>query len=188
MFWYSNVPTARAQQQPVQAAPGINTHWYYPAQPTQPVQAAPTSPYTYYYHPSSHQTHTSVQAPQQPAQPAQPQQPALAPAGGVYYYHPAISQPAKAALGTAENPYPWYGNTTHEVDRQNIVMAQNAGATNPTQLIPYQATDAQMWWCREVDGSYTLRNTKTIQDSLQPGYWAMAPNGGYPYFIRQGSS
>ena len=90
-----------------------------------------------------------------------------------------------ATAGTYENPHLWYGNTTEEVDRENLVIAQNCGATKPANLAPVGATNDQMWWCREVDGSYTLRSTNTIQQALQPGYWAYASHGGYPYFIRQ---
>ncbi len=90
-----------------------------------------------------------------------------------------------APNGTAANPYVWRGATKAEVQRQDIAIAQASGSNQPVNLVPHQATNSQMWWCRELDGSYTLRNTNTIQEALQPGYWAYAPRGGYPYFIRQ---
>ncbi|KAI9676010.1 MAG: hypothetical protein M1817_000753 [Caeruleum heppii] len=107
------------------------------------------------------------------------------------WYHPAQSvqpqalAPASAPDGSANNPYIWNGNTKAEIDRQNLVIAQNTGVMQPKALVPDKASDDQQWWVRELDGGYTLRSTQAIQDSLQPGYWTYAQNGGYPYFIRQ---
>lgn len=92
---------------------------------------------------------------------------------------------ATAPVGTAQRPHTWYGNTKEEVDRQNMAIAQRSGANKPTQLVPQGASSGQTFWVCELNGTYTLRNLGTIQAALQPGYWAFAPRGGYPYFIRQ---
>ena len=97
----------------------------------------------------------------------------------------AAPTPAAAPNGTAQRPYMWYGNTKEEVDRQNIAIAQRNGVNRPTQLAPQGASSGQMFWVYELNGTYTLRSFATIQAALQPGYWAFAPRGGYPYFIRQ---
>ncbi|KAI9803795.1 MAG: hypothetical protein M1825_001675 [Sarcosagium campestre] len=138
-------------------------------------------------------THAYIQAPPAVAVPPAPAVPSPAPANVFYYGAPgAYSYPAspapaapQMASGTTQNPYPWFGNTTDEVNRQNLVIAQRSGATQPAQLVPMNATDGQLWWCRELDGAYTMRTIKTINESLQPGYWAFAQQGGYPYFIRR---
>ena len=64
--------------------------------------------------------------------------------------------------------------------------AQNAtaGAANPVRVVPQANLAAQQYYCRELDGSYTLRSTKEIMESLQPGYWTFANPGGYPYWVR----
>lgn len=100
----------------------------------------------------------------------------------------AVAAPAATAVvqnGTAANPILWYGRTKAQVDHENRVMAQRSGANKPRQLVPHQATAGQSFWVRELNGSYTLRNHETIQSACQPGYWAFAARGGYPYFIRQ---
>ncbi|KAI9827725.1 MAG: hypothetical protein M1832_004214 [Thelocarpon impressellum] len=119
-------------------------------------------------------------------------QPQVAAVPQAYYY---VAAPAKAAVqpaavqpaatGTAENPYVWTGESKEEVDRQNAAIAQAGGATKQHAMGPINVAGAQDFWCRELDGSYTLRSHMTIQEALQPGHWAVAKNGGYPYFIRQ---
>lgn len=79
----------------------------------------------------------------------------------------------------------WHGGTRAQVDAENMAIAANTGATKPHNLAPYKPSPSQQWWCRELDGSYTLRNTQDIMDNLQPGFWQYAQPGGYPYFIRQ---
>ena len=103
----------------------------------------------------------------------------------VYYYHVATPKAPAAAKpnGSHANPYVWHGNTKEEMARQNQVIAQNVGANKPTKVVPPEATDAQQFWCRELDGAYTLRSKQTIQQALQPGHWAVAKEG-HAYFVR----
>lgn len=77
----------------------------------------------------------------------------------------------------------WYGSTKAEVDAQNAAIAQTVGATQPMELIPANATAGQQFYCRELDGAYTLRTMTDIETSCQPGSWHKA-SSGYPYFIR----
>ncbi|KAI9880053.1 MAG: hypothetical protein M1830_005785 [Pleopsidium flavum] len=104
-----------------------------------------------------------------------------------YYYTPSPA-PAQASASASAQQYThhhWYGSSKAEVDAENMAIAQTTGATKPTHLIPYKPSPSQQWWCRELDGSYTLRTTNDIMDNLQPGFWQYAQPGGYPYFIRQ---
>ncbi|KAH0547819.1 hypothetical protein FGG08_000076 [Glutinoglossum americanum] len=88
-----------------------------------------------------------------------------------------------AASGAAANSYIYQGATKSEVDTRNAAIAQAAGANQPTMLVPYKANATQEWWVRELDGTWTVRNTNTIQEALQPGYWCYG-EGGVPYFVR----
>ena len=101
-----------------------------------------------------------------------------------YTYRPTAAVAPKKPKGTFSDPYIWQGNSKNEIDRQNVVIAQNIGAAKQHPLIPHNATNTQQWWCKELDGSFTLRSTNTIMEELQPGFWSYAKNGGYPYWIR----
>lgn len=97
-----------------------------------------------------------------------------------FYYQPQVPVGVAAPQQAHVN---WIGATKAEVDAQNIAIAKEVGATKPSNLVPYKLVDGQQWWCRELDGSFTLRTTNDIMDNLQPGHWTYA-SGGYPYFIR----
>ncbi|WEW56159.1 hypothetical protein PRK78_001594 [Emydomyces testavorans] len=88
-----------------------------------------------------------------------------------------VVQPCQGAV-------PWPGATRAEIDAQNIAIAKATGATRPQSLVPYKPADGQQWWCRELDGSYTLRTTNDIMENLQPGQWIYSSTG-FPYFVRQ---
>lgn len=97
-------------------------------------------------------------------------------------YHP------QAPLFYAGHPQPeptrvWYGSTKAEVDAQNAALAQDVGAYKPMELIPANPTAGQQFYCRELDGTYTLRTMTDIETACQPGAWHRASTG-YPYFIR----
>ncbi|KAL2046443.1 hypothetical protein N7G274_001890 [Stereocaulon virgatum] len=40
-----------------------------------------------------------------------------------------------------------------------------------------------LYWCREINGGYSLRNLDEIEHQLQPGYWAETRNKR-PFFVR----
>ncbi|MCJ1468807.1 hypothetical protein MMC07_007437 [Pseudocyphellaria aurata] len=94
----------------------------------------------------------------------------------VYYAAAPVPEPVKHNF--------WYGSTKVEVDAQNAAIAQASGATKPVQLIPQGGTPSSQYYCRELDGSYTLRTVTEIMETLQPGHWQYANPGGYPYWIR----
>ncbi|EFR01182.1 hypothetical protein MGYG_04184 [Nannizzia gypsea CBS 118893] len=97
------------------------------------------------------------------------------------YMSPAPLRPTyQVPAGTV----PWIGPTRAEVDAQNLAIARATGAMRSQSMVPYRPAEGQQWWCRELDGSYTLRTTTDVMENLQPGYWAYS-SSGYPYFIRQ---
>ena len=104
----------------------------------------------------------------------------------VYYQnHPAyyytVPTPAPAPKPASSHVY-WYGSTKEEVDAQN--HAVHKAHAKPTPLVPYKPSNDQQYYCRELDGSYTLRTPTDVMENLQPGYWKYSEEG-YPYFIRQ---
>ncbi|KAI9860927.1 MAG: hypothetical protein M1813_005606 [Trichoglossum hirsutum] len=108
--------------------------------------------------------------------------------GAAYYQYAPFVAPTQtsapaAPSGTQSNPFIWQGATKSEVDSRNAAIAQATGSNKPTMLVPYKASATQDWWVRELDGTWTLRNTNTIQEALQPGQWCYG-DGGVPYFIR----
>lgn len=52
------------------------------------------------------------------------------------------------------------------------------------ELVPVNPTTSQQFYCRELDGAYTLRTMTDIETSCKPGSWHRA-SSGYPYFIRK---
>ncbi|KAL9598283.1 MAG: hypothetical protein Q9219_004584 [cf. Caloplaca sp. 3 TL-2023] len=112
----------------------------------------------------------NVVGPVQPVLPAptyQPQYP-------MYYAGQPQLEPTKI----------WYGSTKAEVDAQNAALAQTVGAFKPMEFVPANPTPGQQFYCRELDGTYTLRTVTDIETSCQPGSWHRA-SSGYPYFIRR---
>lgn len=67
---------------------------------------------------------------------------------------------------------------------ENQQIAQNTGANDPVQMVPYKAAPGQQFWCRELDGSWTLRTVNETMAELQPGYWDKSQSG-HAIFIRQ---
>ncbi len=70
------------------------------------------------------------------------------------------------------------------MDAKKAQAEVEAAAAKPVQLIPQVPVASQEYYCRELDGSYTLRSTNEIMQSLQPGYWTFGKAGGYPYWVR----
>ncbi|KAK2763084.1 hypothetical protein FQN54_009718 [Arachnomyces sp. PD_36] len=81
---------------------------------------------------------------------------------------------------TAPGVVNWQGATRAEVEARN--------PPKPPQLIPYNATPGQQWWCKETDGSFSLRGTNDIMENCQPGRWVYASGTTNPYFIREARS
>ncbi|KAI9809490.1 MAG: hypothetical protein M1826_003881 [Phylliscum demangeonii] len=159
-YWVFNPEPAQPAAPPAAApapAPGPRAyHHYHHYQPY-------ANPGQYYLHPNAFY-YGQTYAPQP-----------LAPAPG----------PPEPELGNLYNPFVWPNKTEDEVSARMLALAQEQGVNRPVPLVPQGATPGQMWWVRDLDGTYVLRNTYTIENVLKHGYWAFAQQGGYPYFIRQ---
>ena len=75
----------------------------------------------------------------------------------------------------------YQGLTAQQVYDRNISRAQQNGVSNP-QLVPTASPDRE-FYCRELDGSWTMRTVNTIMNSLQPGQWAYSSDGAV-YWVR----
>ena len=91
---------------------------------------------------------------------------------------------ARAAQPSATLYFP--GMNTSEIMAQNaIVAAQMGWQGTPKQLAPYKPSDTQQVWCKELDGSWTLRElTDFVSGDITAGRWETHPTSGYRYFIR----
>lgn len=64
--------------------------------------------------------------------------------------------------------------------------AQPAQAAEPAKAEEPKLTGNpnQEFYCRELDGSWSLRNMNAIMKECQPGFW-QSSQSGYPVFYRQ---
>ncbi|KAL9587259.1 MAG: hypothetical protein Q9203_003581 [Teloschistes exilis] len=185
-FYYNytgpNAGTVRVNQanQTPQTQLPVNP-WHNPALSTQASNPTPqTTSTTFVYHPRS----GSGSPPASQPNPPEPVNPWKAPAPRPALVAPPAYQPfVHIGHPPPEPAHVWLGSTKAQVDAQNAAIAQNVGAYQPVQLVPAAAAPTQHFYCRELDGSYTLRTRTDIETSCQPGAWHMAKTG-WPYFIR----
>ena len=115
-----------------------------------------------------------------------------------------VSQAAAAAATNAalaampQAPSYFVGQTPAEVAMQQTYFAQTYPGMSmaqmaqwpkppPTQLAPYKPADGQQFWCKEMDGSWTLRtHSDIINGEVNPGHWERHQTSGYFYWVRQG--
>ncbi len=109
------------------------------------------------------------------------------------------SAPAQAAAAVAANatlqqmpnaPAFFVGATAAEMQAQNAILAANltAGQSQPTMLAPYKPGSSPQFWCKELDGSWTLREyNDTLKSDFPPGRWERHGTSGYYYYVRHSS-
>jgi hypothetical protein len=71
-----------------------------------------------------------------------------------------------------------------EVRTDNEIIASREGAYDAHEIAPHDPKPDQMFWCRELDGSWTLRTAFTIENDLRPGRWQVDAQRGFLVFIR----
>lgn len=110
----------------------------------------------------------------------------------------AATMTAQAAQAAATNaalaampqgPQYFVGNPMDYATQQAIIAAQFAQMgmpkPPPTQLAPYKPADGQQFWCKELDGSWTLRtHTDIVMGEVSPGHWERHATSGYFYWVR----
>ncbi|MCJ1360163.1 MAG: hypothetical protein MMC33_010166 [Icmadophila ericetorum] len=123
-----------------------------------------------------------------------------------YYYAvpPVLAAPAsvpKKDPPPPTQPIYWYGNTTAEINAQNATIAATKGvvpvatgaaaggnAAPPAggkapQLVPFKQEDEPQYWCRELEGDWTLRTVEEINKECKLGFWTYT-NEGHPFYTR----
>lgn len=112
----------------------------------------------------------------------------------------AAANAALASMPHAPGYFP--GGTPAEIAAQQAMLAQmygvgGSGMANwmsmfggprgpPTQLAPYKPADSQQFWCKETDGSWTLRTQGDIAaGEVAPGHWERHASSGYFYWVRE---
>jgi hypothetical protein len=99
----------------------------------------------------------------------------------------AAAAAANATLAQQPSaPNYFVGPTRADVAFQNQMIARNTGAEMPSQLAPYKPSPGQQFWCKETDGSWTLRAHAEIDmDEVAPGHWEKHATSGYFYWVRE---
>lgn len=176
---------------------------------TQPQAPAPGWPYSspYYTAPTSHTCYPYVQSTQpqvtlsnyytslsNTAYPSYPYATTQSPAyttgaygnWGTLLQASAAAAAANATLSQQPSaPAYFVGATKADVQFQNNLIAQNTGATMPSQLAPYKPAAGQQFWCKETDGSWTLRtHAEVTMGEVAPGHWEKHVTSGYFYWVR----
>lgn len=88
----------------------------------------------------------------------------------------------------------YVGKTQTEIDTQNAIFAANYPnmapvATSqpgmPGQIVPYKPAATQQFWCKELDGTWTLREQgEMMRGELNPGHWEKHATSGYYYWVK----
>lgn len=147
--------------------------------------APPDTPMGYYYSqpPLCSQTNQYTPCTSTPHAPAGYYYPSQV-ASGTHYPGYPYPQQASGSTTLPDGTSLFLGKTKEQVMWENQQIANNTGANDPVQMVPYKAAPGQQFWCRELDGSWTLRTVQETMVELQPGYWDKGQSG-HAVFIRQ---
>ena len=58
-------------------------------------------------------------------------------------------------------------------------------ASQLLQFLPEEPTGKTEYYCKELNGTFTVRTTNDIINKCQPGDWRTHSQTGYPYFVRR---
>lgn len=191
-------------------APTAPAGWPYTSSPSYYYSPVSTSPLTYYnysqaYPYSAYSGYNYSQystAPQPFAFPAaspwatSPWAPAAPSPWATSPWAGAAAQAAAAVAANAaiaqlpSSPYYFVGSSAAEIQAQNAMiaaqwMAMGQPKPPPNQLVPYKPGNTPQFWCKELDGSWTLRELSDFTSGdLTAGRWEVHPTSGYHYFVR----
>lgn len=101
---------------------------------------------------------------------------------------------ANTALAQTPNaPSFFVGSSAAEIQAQNAILQANLyhlaasqAPAQPTQIAPFKPGTGQQFWCKETDGSWTLRD-QTDAATLGAGHWETHSTSGYHYFVKHAS-
>ena len=95
-------------------------------------------------------------------------------------------QPSTSGLPTfsiTHPPYSTYGQTGYEVLQSQMATAEGLEMNAKQEMKPADDDAMRMYWCRELDGTYTQRNRLTI-DSGDIGDCRWYCDNGRFYAVR----
>lgn len=98
----------------------------------------------------------------------------------------AATNAALAAMPQAPN---YYVGGNMDWTTQQAYLSRQFGWQKPapTQMFPYKPEDGQQFWCKETDGTWTLRtHSDLISGDLLPCQLYRHPTSGYYYIVRTG--
>lgn len=105
-------------------------------------------------------------------------------------YQAAQAAAANAALAAMPQAPSYYvgGGPTDFYAQQAYLIAQMGLAKPPAdQLAPFKPIDGTGFWCKELDGTFTMRSHADIAaGDLSPGHWERSPTSGYYWWVRDG--
>ena len=88
----------------------------------------------------------------------------------------------RGGMGLGMGPTPFYGGTRAQIDAENARIHYES---QPSQMVPYKPVPGTQFWCKELDGSWTLRSySDMVIGELAPGHWESAKTG-YHYWVRR---
>lgn len=98
---------------------------------------------------------------------------------------------ANTALAQQPNaPSYFVGTSAAEIQAQNAILQANLcnlaasqAQQKATQVAPYKPGTGPQFWCKETDGSWTLRD-QTDAATLGAGHWETHATSGYHYFVK----
>ena len=107
---------------------------------------------------------------------------------------PGVAQAAAAIAANAalaampSAPSYFVGTTAAEIQAQNAILLANMQAAQqppPSQLVPFKPGSSPQFWCKELDGSWTLREyNDALKADFPTGHWEKHATSGYHYYVR----
>ena len=95
---------------------------------------------------------------------------------------PVAPKPAAAASRPRSKLHTWHGRTPNEIEMENrITMDKHIKASKKKGFV---RSAGDPYWCKEVNGRFTVRTAADIYNSCRPGHWTVGEEG-YPSFTRQ---
>lgn len=102
-----------------------------------------------------------------------------------YTYVQAAATPTTLPAVYHTDKYAARLTTREVVEYENRRVATERGAYRPRKIKPADARPDDLFWCRELDGKWCLREYYVIENDCQPGLWQMDAELGFLVFHRE---
>lgn len=99
----------------------------------------------------------------------------------------AAANAALAAMPQAPNYYVGAGPTDFMAQQAYLMAHMGLAKPPPDQMAPFKPIDGAAFWCKETDGTFTMRaHVEIAAGDLSPGHWERSPTSGYFWWVRDG--